>query len=320
MSQLHSQDVASTSNLSIIIVNWNTRDLLAQCLHSVLTDIRALPSLRVETLVVDNASTDGSVQLVWKQFPWVQLIVNKKNVGFATANNQAIRASLGRYVLLLNSDTKIKLGALKTLVDFLDSHVQAGAVGAYLLNSDETTLQTSCYPFPTLWRELWRLFHLDVLYPVGIYQMANWDLNTAREVDVIQGAALMLRREALNQVGLLDERYFMYTEEVDLCYRLQKGGWLLFWVPQSKVVHYGGQSAKQVAADMFLCLYQSKLIFIKKHYGSLATKIYKFILFAATITRLLLTPLAYLEQHPRRQQHLNLAKHYHRLLTELPRF
>jgi hypothetical protein len=200
----------------------------------------------------------------------------------------------------------------------MDAHPEAGAAGARLLNPDGT-LQTSCYPFPTLSREIWRLFHLDALQTYGVYHMADWSVDTPRQVDVIQGAALLLRREALDQVGLMDEQYFMYTEEVDLCYRLQKGGWPLYWIPQSHVVHYGGQSTKQIPAEMFLCLYESKLTFMKKHYGWLGTHIYKLILFAATLARLLFTPLAWLERPLQRQQHLTLANHYRRLLMALPR-
>jgi GT2 family glycosyltransferase len=305
-------------DLSIIIVSWNTCELLEQCLESVLVDVQAAPHLEVETWVVDNASTDDSVQQVQGRFPRVRLIENQENLGFATANNQGIRQSRGRYVLLLNPDTEVKPGALATLVSFMETHPQAGAAGALLLNPDGT-LQTSCYPFPTLARELWRLFHLDVVRSFGVYDMGDWDLETPREVDVIQGAALMLRREALDQVGLLDTEYFMYTEEVDLCHRVQKGGWTLHWVPQAWVVHYGGQSTQQIAAEMFLCLYQSKLIFIRKHYGRLAGLLYKVILLAATAGRLLLSPLAFLEHSPRRERHLVLTSHYYHLMIQLPR-
>lgn len=304
-------------DLSIIIVNWNTQDLLKQCLKSVEADLAA-SKLNTEILVVDNASTDNSTQMIKEQFPGVILIENQENVGFAAANNQAIEQSSGRYILLLNSDTEVKPRALQLLCNHLDVNPQVGAAGSQLLNPDDT-LQTSCYPFPTLSRELWRLLHLDVLWSYGVYHMANWDVDTPREVEVIQGASLLLRRAALDQVGLLDDRYFMYTEEVDLCYRLRQGGWQLFWVPKSKVVHYGGQSTKQVPTKMFLCLYQSKLIFLRKHYGWLAAQFYKLILLFATLARLLMVPLCWLESSSKRRQHLTLANHYRHLLVELPR-
>lgn len=305
-------------DLSIIIVNWNTRQLLKQCLESVGENIQSTPNFSIETIVLDNASTDASVELVKKEFPWVTLIESHQNLGFAGGNNQAIHQSCGRHVLLLNPDTLIKPDGLKTLIVFMDSNPQAGAAGSMLLNPDGT-LQTSCYPAPTLVREFWRLFHLDTIRPFGIYRMANWDTEQAREVDVIQGASLILRRTALNQVGLLDDTYFMYTEEVDLCYRLQKSGWSLYWVPHSKVIHYGGQSTQQVAVKMFLCLYESKLIFIRKHYGWLAAQIYKLTLIIASLMRLALSPLALLEKPTTRQRHLNLAHNYRRLLTALPK-
>lgn len=301
--------------LSIIIVSWNTVDLLAQCLESIYANP---PDGEFEVWVVDNASTDSSVPMVGRQFPQVKLLANDTNLGFAGANNQAIRQSTGDFVLLLNPDTEVKPGALDTLVRFMEAHPQVGAAGSRLLNPDQT-LQASCYPVPTLSRELWRLFHLDTIRPYGCYRMADWDLNRPRAVEVVQGAALILRRAALDQIGLMDEEYFMYSEELDLCYRLQKGGWPLYWVPQSKIVHYGGQSTKQVATEMFLCLYQSKLIFMRKHQGWLAAQGYKLILLAAAVARLSLSPLAWLEQPARRQRHLALASHYQRLIMALPK-
>lgn len=302
-------------DLSIIIVSWNTRDLLEQCLASVFA---SPPACAFEVWVVDNASTDGSNELVRRRFPQVRLVENTDNLGFAGGNNQAIRASAGRYVLLLNPDTEVKSGALETLVRFMEEQPQAGAAGSRLLNPDQT-LQPSCYPLPTLSRELWRLFHLDAVRPYGTYRMADWSLDSPRAVDVIQGACLILRRTALDQVGLLDEDYFMYSEEVDLCFRLQKAGWQLHYVPRAKVVHYGGQSTQQVAAEMFLRLYQGKLIFFRKHRGWMAGQAYKLVLLAAAAARLLLSPLAWFESPSHRQQHLTLANNYWRLMMALPR-
>ncbi|MFQ5577512.1 MAG: glycosyltransferase family 2 protein [Anaerolineae bacterium] len=301
--------------LSIVIINWNTQELLARCLDSVYANPPAIP---FEVLVVDNASTDGSATMVQRRFPQVRLMVNDDNVGFAQANNQAIRHSKGDYVLLLNSDTKVKPHALNRLLDFLKAHPQAGAVGARILNPDGS-LQTSCYPRPTLAREFWRLFHLDTFYPYGSYAMANWDAGASRTVDALLGACILLRRTALEQVGALDEDYFMYSEEVDLCYRLQKGGWSLYWVPEAEIIHYGGQSTKQVAAEMFMQLYRSKLLFFRKHYGRPAAQLYKLIIGAAALARLFLIPLAWLERPPQRNEHLLLATLYRRLLAALPR-
>ena len=300
--------------LSIIIVNWNTRDLLAGCLQSVYDTLHGSD---FEVFVVDNASTDDSAAMVRERFPAVRLIKNQNNIGFAGANNQAIQKSRGRYVLLLNPDTEVKSRALEMLRSFMEDHPQIGAAGARLLNPDGT-LQPSCYPAPTLSRELWRLFHLDALWPYARYDMGDWDLDTPREVDMVKGACVMLRREAMDEVGLLDGDYFMYSEEMDLCYRLRKHDWKVYWAPQAVVTHYGGQSTQQVAGEMFLRLYQSKILYFRKHYGSQAARAYKLILLAAATVRLMVSPLAWLEGPDKRRKHLTLASHYWRLVKALP--
>lgn len=300
--------------LSIILVSWNTRQLLADCLDSVYA---YPPSEPFEVLVVDNASSDGSAAMVKERFPQARLMESEKNVGFAQGNNLAVPLCSGEYVLLLNPDTVVKPQALDALVQFMDAHSEAGAAGSRLLNPDET-LQPSCHPAPTLARELWRLFHLDRIRPFGAYHMHHWDMNQPREVDVIQGASFIVRKAILDKIGFLDGRYFMYSEEVDLCYRLQKAGWKLYYVPASRVIHYGGQSTKLVAADMFLQLYLGKLMYFRKHYGRLAGIGYKFILLLAALSRLALIPLAWLQKPPQRQKNLALARHYGRLLVALP--
>ena len=315
-------------DLSIVIVNWNTRDLLASCLQAILnnnhisidnyqSDRMEIGALIVEVIVVDNNSTDGSSQMVSQNFPWVQLVENSKNIGFASANNQAIQQCSGRYVLLLNPDTEMRSDLLQTLVQFMDTHSDVGAVGPRTLNPDGS-LQTSCYPAPTLSRELWRLLHLDAIFPYGSYRMTDWNLSQPRVVGGLQGSCLLLRRAALDQVGLLDERYFIYSEEVDLCYRLQQAGWQLYWVPQAQIVHYGGQSTQQAAEKMFLQLYRGKLIYFRKHYGWLAGQIYKLILLIAALLRILLSPLVWLQPPSHRQRHFILARNYKKLVRTLP--
>jgi N-acetylglucosaminyl-diphospho-decaprenol L-rhamnosyltransferase len=300
--------------LSIIIVSWNTADLLAQCLTSVYA---YPPQVSFEVMVVDNASTDDSVSMLRRCFPQVELLINRQNIGFARANNQAIRQSRGEYLLLLNPDTEVKPNALQILVNWLDSQPQTGAVGPRTLNPDGS-LQTSAYPAPTLTGELWRLLHLDWFKPYGVYAMATWPLDAPRLVDALLGACLLLRREVIAQVGPLDEDYFIYSEEIDLCYRLQSAGWQLYWLPTAQIVHYGGQSTRQVAAEMFLRLYQGKLLFFRKRHGWAAGLIYKLVLLFITLTRLAITPLVWLEPAPRRRQHLADAANYRRLLLALP--
>ena len=260
-------------HLSILIVNWNTRDLLADCLRSI-TDYRlkiedpasSIFNLQSEIIVIDNASTDGSAAMVRERFPRVRLIENAENVGFARANNQGIALAAGRYVLLLNPDTVVHPGALAGLVAFMAAHPAAGACGPRLLNGNGS-LQPACHPMLTPGREFWRLLFLERLWPRATYPMARWDTVTPRRVEVIKGACLLLRRAALDQVGLLDENYFMYTEEVDLCYRLAQAGWKLWYVPTAVVTHFGEASSRQVKEAMYLQLYRSKIQFYRKFGG-----------------------------------------------------
>lgn len=300
--------------LSIVVVNWNARDLLRSCLRSIYANPQ---KCSFDVTVVDNASADGSTDMVRQCFPEVRLIENRRNVGFAHANNQGIRRSNGRLILLLNPDTEVQAGALQALTNFLDGQPRAGAVGPRLLNPDGS-LQPSCHPTPTLAREFWRLFHLDAIYPYARYPMHRWDQDTPRRVDVIQGACLLLRRDALDQVGLLDEDYFMYSEEVDLCTRLRRAGWQIYWVPRAKVVHYGAQSTRQVADEMFLQLHRSKVLYFRKHCNNLTVRLYKLLLFAAALARLAGHPVVWLAHPSRRQDILTLAGRYRQLIAALP--
>jgi GT2 family glycosyltransferase len=302
-------------SLSIIIVSWNTRKLLENCLGSILANPPISP---FENWVVDNASTDDSPRMVREKFPQVHLIENHENVGFARANNQAIQRCTGKYILLLNPDTLVASGALQALVDFLDKHPEAGAAGARILNPDGS-MQISSHPRPSLSRELWRLFHLDSLSPYAEYPLIKWETNQAQQVDVLMGACLLLRKEVLDQVGFLDEDYFIYSEEVDLCYRIQRAGWRLFWIPRAEVVHFGGQSTQQAPTEMFLSLYHSKIKYFRKHHGGSAAQIYKLILRIAALSRLILAPFVIFEHRSRRQKHLKLVDRYWRLILALPR-
>jgi len=300
-------------DLSIVIVNWNTKDLLRQCLASVYS---APPERSFEIWVVDNASSDDSVEMVETQFPQVNLIKSIQNLGFGKGNNLALEKCPGKQILLLNSDTEVQPGALEQLCTFLDEHPKVGVAGARLIYPDGTP-QTSCYPFPTLLREFWRLFHLDRIKPYGVYDQTQWDQNNPTEVEVIQGAAFLVRREVLNQVGFFDPDYFMYTEEVDLCYRIHKANWKLFWVPQAEIIHYEGQSTKQIPVDMFLHLYKSKLQFFRKNYGNISAILYKFILGFASIVRIGMGSLPKMNTSPKVDSHKELTYNYRQLLTTL---
>lgn len=300
--------------LSILIVSWNTRDLLAQCLTSI---VAHPPDGGYEIIVVDNASTDGSAAMVRTRFPGIILFENTGNAGFAGANNQAIGCSRGRYLLLLNPDTVVEAGALAVLLDFMNTQTTAGAAGPRLLNADGS-LQDSCHPAPTLFRELWRLFHLDSLYPLAQYRMDGWPQDTPHPVDTVQGAALIVRRDVIDRVGMMDPSYFMYSEEVDWCLRIRRAGWEICWVPQSRIVHYGAQSTRQVAPTMFVQLYRGKLQYFRKHYGPVYAALYKVVLLAAAAARILLTPLVWLALPKQRPDSARLARNYGRLILALP--
>jgi len=245
-------------DVSIVIVNWNTRDLLQQCLRAI---VETAGRIEYEIIVIDNGSTDGSVEMVRDCFPSVRLIVNSTDVGFARANNQAIQVSRGQHVLLLNSDTIVRPRALKALVRFMNMHLEVGIVGGQLLNGDGT-LQPSWAKFPTVWSELMgKNIRARRIYPTR-------DGSLAYAVDWVGGACLLIRRAAFEQVGLLDEGFFMYSEEADWCFRVKQLGWAVCYCPEAQVVHLGGQSSQHARARMKAELYRSKLLFFYKHYGS----------------------------------------------------
>jgi GT2 family glycosyltransferase len=304
------------TSLSIIIVNWNAREPLIDCLNSIASTLD-LDSL--EVILVDNASTDGSVELVRDRYPWVHLITNDENKGFARANNQAIEICSGHYILLLNPDTELCPHAIENMINCAEDHPQVGAIGPKLLNSDGS-LQLSCSPAPTLFREFWRMFLLDNWVSFAKYDMGNWSQESPREVDVVQGACLLLKREVIDEIGILDEDFFVYSEEVDLCRRLRTAGRSVIWEPRARVIHHGGQSTRQVAEEMFICLYQTKVLYFRKHSGGIAAGVYKGILAIASLARLMISPWFLIRSDDSGNSGSELSRNYRRLLRELPRF
>jgi GT2 family glycosyltransferase len=254
-------------DVSIIVVNWNTKSLLRDCLISVYEESR---DIDFEIIVVDNASTDGSREMIRNDFPKVILIENIKNRGFAAANNQGIAVAKGRYVLLLNSDTIVLDNCIANIVSFADTQPRAGVIGCRVLNSDRT-LQPTCFMFPSILNLLLSSSYLYKLFPnnrfFGREQMTWWDANYVREVDIVKGCFMLIRREAIEKVGGLDENFFMYAEETDWCYRFRKCGWKVMFAPVGEIIHYGGQSTTQIPVAMIIQLRLSILKFIKKHYG-----------------------------------------------------
>lgn len=313
---------ACKPDLDIIIVTWNTREFLVKCLRSLQAALEPAPDnsqrlagspYRARVLVVDNASSDHTAQMVRQDFSWVHLIENRENLGFAHANNQAIRESCGRFILLLNCDTVMHPGTLETLVTFLDTRPSAGAAGARLLNPDGS-VQPACHPMLTPWREFWRLSFLDNVIRQSTYGARTWKASAPLQVEVIKGACLLLRREALDQVGLLDESYFMYTEEVDLCYRLARTGWQLWWVPQTAVTHFGEASSRQAARAMYVQLYRSKVQFYRKFGGDSRANCFKRLVRLAYWPRLVVAAIGAPLSHRLADQ----VATFRLLLSELP--
>lgn len=268
-------------DLSIIIVSWNTHDLLAQCIESIYA---YPPDCEFEVWVVDNASTDGSATMVRERFPQVRLIENRENVGFARANNQAIRESAGKYILLLNSDTIVQLGALQNMVAFMEGHSEAGIVGAYLLNLDGTP-QPCFGNFPTILSETVFAWGLDSRLPFSLWSRSWSPFEKYRETDWVQGAALMIRRDVVSQAGGMDESYFMYSEEIDLAYRAKQTGWRIYVLRTAPVIHLGQQSTAQIPVRMKVELFRSKGRYFKKHRGAASAWLLRFVFASSILAR-----------------------------------
>ena len=261
-------------DLSISIVSWNTKSHLRDCLRSVRARVEGLT---YEGFVVDNASTDGSPEMVGKEFPDVQLIANEQNRGFAAANNQALRLAQGRYVILLNPDTLVHRGALETMVRFMDGHPEAGAVGCRLLNGDGT-LQRSTRRMPTFTTMLYdnTLLGKFAYFRRKVKDFKGKASEEVEEVDATSGAALMIRRSLLDEIGLMDEGYFMFLEEVDLCRRIWAKGFRVYVVPQAVITHLGGESRRQ-HPEIRLIVQRSLMRYFLKYEGTIKTTLFKLV-------------------------------------------
>ncbi|MBN1571036.1 MAG: glycosyltransferase family 2 protein [Acidobacteria bacterium] len=283
-SQLHPpKESIGLPDLSIIIVNWNTRNLLVECLNSLYGNA---PSLSYDIWVVDNASSDSSVGLIETAFPKVHLITNSANKGFARANNQAMHASQGRYMLLFNSDAMATHGAIQALLDLAVTQPRAGIIGARLINFDGS-FQASYTPFPNLWQEFLTLTGLGRLIYGRWYPSRGPEEDKGpQQVDYIEGACLLVRREAFEQVGGLDERYFMYAEEVDWCYSMKQSGWQVWYQPAAKIIHHGGGSSRQRKSQREAALYRSRVRFFRKHHGNLSAVALKTIVYGTVAVKI----------------------------------
>ncbi len=247
--------------ISIVIVSYNVSQLLDECLQSV---ERALEGIEGDIFVVDNHSTDNTVDMLTSRHPQVHLIVNEENVGFARANNQAIRLSEAEYVLLLNPDTVVYEPTIKGCLQFLDAHAEAGGAGVRMLNREGVPAPESRRAIPTPWVAMLKMMGFTKRYYMSYLP---WD--EPSRIEVISGAFCLLRRKALDHVGLLDEDFFMYGEDIDLSYRLLKGGWQNWYLPYD-IIHYKGESTVKSSFRYVHVFYQAMLIFFRKHYGHLS--------------------------------------------------
>lgn len=285
-------------DLSIVIVSWNVRDLLRQCLHSTLANLQ---TCQLEIIVVDNVSTDDSPDMVRAEFPDVRLIVNAENRGFPAANNQGIDVAQGRYVLILNPDTEIIGDALATMVAYADAHPDVAVVGPQLLNADRS-VQSSRRRFPTLATALFESTWLQACAPrrlLARYYVEDRPDDATLDVDWVKGAALMARREAIAQVGPMDEGYFMYSEELDWCRRFKDAGWRVVYLPAAQIVHHGGKSSDQVVTARHVHFQTSKVRYFHKHHGRFTGELLRWFLLGNYAWQLVLESAKWLVGHKR---------------------
>ncbi len=266
-------------DMSIVLVCWNNKAYLDPCLKSLYEG--GLKST-FDVVVADNGSTDGSQQMLAEKYSEVMIIQNEGNVGLGKASNQGIEATNGRYVLLLNNDTIVNGPALDMLVEFLDAHPEAGAVAGKLLNPDGS-FQSGYAPFSTLLEEFLIATHIGELLWSGY--PSHGDSNEIKATGWLSSACLLVRRSALDKIGLLDESYFIYGDEADLQYRLNKAGWKVYFLPSSTIIHFGGRSMDRWKRRKMV--YRGKMMFYKKNYGFLSTFLLRVLFFVMSLLKLL---------------------------------
>ena len=272
--------------LSVVIVNYNVKHFLEQCLISVK---KAMEMVEGEVFVVDNNSVDGSVEMVSEKFPHVTVIVNQENLGFARANNQAIRRAKGEYILLLNPDTVVEDNTFSKVISFMDAHPDAGGLGVKMVDGKGNFLPESKRGLPTPIVAFYKIFGLSALFPkskkIGKYHLGFLDKDKTHEVDVLSGAFMMIKKETLNETGLLDEDFFMYGEDIDLSYRITQAGYKNYYFPETIIIHYKGESTKKGSLNYVLLFYKAMLIFAGKYFEPGKFKIFSFIIRAAIYFR-----------------------------------
>lgn len=273
-------------DVSVIIVSWNAKAHLLNCLHSLIDTANGYSQ---ELIVVDNASSDGSPDVVASQFPAVKLIKNAENLGFAKANNIGMQTSRGRYVCLINSDVIVLEGCIEKLMAFMDENHNVGMTGPRILNPDHS-LQVQCRRFPTIWNNICQALGFNKLFPKSaIFSepfMNYWAHDKVQKVDVITGCFWMVRRKAVDKVGLLDEDFFIYAEDIDWCKRFNKAGWDVLFYPEAEAIHIGGASSDNAPIKFYLEMQKADLQYWRKHHGKLGQASYLVLIFLRHMLRM----------------------------------
>ncbi|MBU3143459.1 glycosyltransferase family 2 protein [Clostridium sp. CF012] len=274
-------------DLSIIIVNYNTKKLLADTIQSVIDTVGLI---KYEIIVVDNASADGSIEMVNAQYPQANLIENKDNLGFPKANNIGIKEASGRYILLLNSDTKVLNSCVQKCLEYMDSNIKVGALGCKLLLANGKLDHACKRGFPTPEASLYYILNLHKLFPTskkfGEYTLNYLPIDEINEVDALTGAFMMVRKEVINKVGLLDETFFMYGEDLDWCFRIKEAGYKVIYYPEAVTIHYKGGSSKRKRYKTIYEFHRAMFIFYNKHYRNKYNFIITGIVFCAIAVKM----------------------------------
>jgi GT2 family glycosyltransferase len=278
--------------LSVVIVNYNVKYFLEQCLLSV---IKANSNIETEILVVDNSSSDGSVEYIRQRFPSVQVIANKDNPGFSKANNQAIQIAKGEFILILNPDTLVAEDTFDICIDFMNKHTDAGALGVKMVDGKGIFLPESKRALPTPEVAFYKMFGLSALFPrshrFGKYHLSYLSKDETNPVDILSGAFMFFRKQVLDEIGYFDETFFMYGEDIDLSYRVLKAGYKNYYLADTTIIHYKGESTKKGSLNYVRVFYQAMIIFARKHFAASHAGFFSFMINMAVIFRALVTVL-----------------------------
>ncbi|TXK76901.1 glycosyltransferase family 2 protein [Paenibacillus sp. N3.4] len=277
-------------DLSILIVNYKTRDLTLACIESVIT---SNTSYKYEIILIDNASNDGTIQTVTEKFPQVICQANSENVGFSKANNQGILLSQGRYVLLLNSDTIVQSDTFETMLRFMDENPAVGVSGCKIVLPDGSLDKACKRGFPTPSASFYYAFGFSKLFPktprFNQYQLGYLSADEAYPIDSLVGAFMLIRREAIDQVGMLDEAFFMYGEDIDWCYRIKQAGWINYYYPRTHIVHYKGASSRRKPFKIIYEFHRAMILFHNKHYRQKYSWVTNMLVYAGVSVKFLLS-------------------------------